>query len=448
MNSKYCDQFHRWLEDRNPGQAEFIQAVKDVTDDVYSLLEAQPPYQKQQVLYRLAEPDRIISFRVTWQDDAGEVRVNRGWRVQHNGAIGPYKGGIRFHPHVNESILKFLAFEQTFKNALTGLPIGGGKGGADFDPKGCSDAEIMRFCQSFMSELYRHIGENTDIPAGDINVGQREIGYMFGQYRRLSNQFAGAMTGKDIEFGGSEVRLEATGFGLVYFVEEMLEARGETLENKRIAISGAGNVALHAALKACGEGARIITLSSSRGVYHNPDGIDARLVQEALDNGNADSTEVLQDMAERCGGDWHDNKKPWQFDCDIALPCATQNELDEEDALALIDQSVLLIAEGANMPCTNAATRRFREAGILHAPGKASNAGGVALSGLEMTQNASFTQMEYEELDTQLKAIMRGIHRQCMQHGELDDGHVNYHLGANIAAFKRVANAILAQGVI
>jgi len=448
MNSQYCEQFHQWLEERNPGQDEFIQAVKDVTNDLYGLLDEQPLLQEQQVLYRLAEPDRIISFRVTWHDDNGQVRVNRGWRVQHSGAIGPYKGGIRFHPHVNESVLKFLAFEQTFKNALTGLPIGGGKGGADFNPRDCSDAEIMRFCQAFMSELYRHIGENTDIPAGDINVGQREIGYLFGQYRRLANQFAGALTGKDIEFGGSEVRLEATGFGLIYFVEEMLAAHDKTLEGKRVAISGAGNVALHAAFKACEEGAKIITLSSSRGVYHNPEGINPGLVKEALDDGNEDSTEVLQNMAERCGGHWHDNKKPWHFDCDIALPCATQNELDEEDAMALIDKSILLIAEGANMPCTNAATRRFYEAGILHAPGKASNAGGVALSGLEMTQNASFTQMGYEELDSQLKTIMRGIHQQCVEQGGLHDGYVNYHLGANIAAFKRVSNAVLAQGLI
>jgi glutamate dehydrogenase (NADP+) len=448
MNNAYCDQFHQWLEDRNPGQPEFIQAVKDVTEDIYLLMDKHPEFQEQQLLYRLAEPDRIISFRVTWQDDSGEVRVNRGWRVQHNGAIGPYKGGIRFHPHVNESVLKFLAFEQTFKNALTGLPIGGGKGGANFDSTGCSENEIMRFCQAFMSELYRHIGENTDIPAGDINVGQREIGYLFGQYRRLSNKFAGALTGKDIEFGGSEVRLEATGFGLVYFVEEMLAARDETLDGKRIAISGAGNVALHAAHKACEEGAKIITLSSSRGVYHNPDGINPQLVKEALDDGKFDSTEVLKDMADRCGGKWHDGGKPWQFECDIALPCATQNELDEDDAAALIDQSILLIAEGANMPCTAKATKRFCEAGILHAPGKASNAGGVALSGLEMTQNASFTQMGYEELDRELKTIMREIHRQCMADGEGQNGQVDYHLGANIAAFKRVASAILAQGVI
>jgi len=448
MGQNYCKEFHDWLEENNAHQPEFIQAVKELTHDIYYLIDDNRDFQRQNLLYRLAEPDRVLSFRVSWEDDDGIVHVNRGWRIQHCGSLGPYKGGLRFHPSVNESILKFLAFEQTFKNALTGLPIGGGKGGANFNPKNCSEREIMRFCQAFMSELYRHIGENTDVPAGDINVGQREIGYLFGQYRRLANQFSGTLTGKDTEFGGSEVRLEATGFGLIYFVENMLQETKESIENKRIAISGAGNVAAHAALKACERGAKVISLSSSKGCYINEDGIPMNNVRETLLK-PGDSSEKLQKIAEQAGGEWHEGKNPWHWECDIALPCATQNELDENCAKMLIDNGVKWVAEGANMPTTEAAIACFANAEVAHAPGKASNAGGVALSGLEMAQNSGFAQWGYKTLDKRLKDIMQTIHGQCVEHGQqADQEFINYRLGANIAAFKRISRSIMAQGVL
>ncbi|WP_231745325.1 MULTISPECIES: NADP-specific glutamate dehydrogenase [Microbulbifer] len=440
------EDFVDWVESRNPNEPEFIQAVRDLACDVYDSYSENTAWQSAKILHRLSESDRIITFRVCWEDDEGEVHVNRGWRVQHCGAIGPYKGGIRFHPSVNASILKFLAFEQTFKNALTGLPIGGGKGGSDFDPRGRSDREIMRFCQAFMDELYRHIGENTDVPAGDINVGQREIGYLFGQYRRLANTFSGALTGKDIEFGGSHVRLEATGYGLIYFLRCMLARRDQDLEGLDVAISGAGNVALHAAQKATELGAKVITLSSSKGVLHNSEGIPAEEIDRVIDL-RMDSTELLQEIRKKSGGDWHEGEKPWQFSCDIALPCATQNELDGDDAEALAQSQCLIVAEGANMPCTETAISVFKEKRVLHAPGKASNAGGVALSGLEMAQNASFSRWEQQRLDQQLLEIMQDIHSQCVEHAGEHDGYVDYHRGANIAAFYRVANAVLAQGV-
>nr|WP_255775522.1 NADP-specific glutamate dehydrogenase [Microbulbifer sediminum] len=440
------EEFRRWLKERNPGEEEFLQAVDDLATDVFSLYTQNQDWYDACVLLHLCEADRIISFRVCWEDDNGAVHVNRGWRVQYCGAIGPYKGGIRFHPTVNESILKFLAFEQTFKNALTGLPIGGGKGGADFDPRGRSDREIMRFCQAFMDELYRHIGENTDVPAGDINVGRREIGYLFGQYRRLANTFSGALTGKDIEFGGSHVRMEATGYGLVYFLRCMLAQRNQELGGQVVAVSGAGNVALHAAQKAVQLGAKVVSLSSSRGALYYRDGIPRELIEKALDH-RAGSTELLTGMADACGGEWHKGSTPWSFPCDIALPCATQNELDGNDARALIENGVKMVAEGANMPCTAGAIEAFQKARIPHAPGKASNAGGVALSGLEMAQNASFTRWEQERLNEQLVEIMQDIHRQCIAEEQGEKDYINYHRGANLAAFRRVASAVYAQGV-
>ncbi|WP_237063591.1 NADP-specific glutamate dehydrogenase [Microbulbifer zhoushanensis] len=445
-NDESLEQFRQWVKQRNPGEEEFLQAIDDVAGDVFSLYREKSEWYDACVLPRLCEADRIISFRVCWEDDNGDIHVNRGWRVQYCGAIGPYKGGIRFHPTVNESILKFLAFEQTFKNALTGLPIGGGKGGADFDPRGRSDREIMRFCQAFMDELYRHIGENTDVPAGDINVGRREIGYMFGQYRRLANTFSGALTGKDIEFGGSHVRMEATGYGLVYFLRCMLAKRDEEVDGQVIAISGAGNVALHAALKAGHLGATVVSLSSSKGALYCKNGIPQELIEEAMDH-RAGSTKLLTRMADAGGGEWHQGARPWHFPCDIALPCATQNELDGDDARALIENGVTLVAEGANMPCTAEAVEAFHKACVPHAPGKASNAGGVALSGLEMAQNASFTRWDQERLNQQLLEIMQDIHRQCIADVEGDDGYINYHRGANLAAFRRVASAVYAQGI-
>lgn len=444
-DNEACAELLKWVEERSPGQQEFLEAFREVASDVYADVEANPSYQRNAVLKRLSEPDRIISFRVVWEDDEHKVHINRGWRVQHCNAIGPYKGGIRFHPTVNESILKFLAFEQTFKNALTGLPIGGGKGGSDFDPRGRSDAEIMRFCQAFMTELHRHIGERTDVPAGDINVGSREIGYLFGQYRRLVNRFAGSMTGKDIEFGGSHVRVEATGFGLIYFVEEMLKTQGDSLEGKRVLISGAGNVATHAALKAIEQGACVLSLSSSQGVLISDSGFTAEQIESVMGiDGN--STECLQTLLEKPGISWEDDAKPWTLKADIALPCATQNELDKDDAQQLNDNGVSLVAEGANMPCTAEAIDVFEEQNILHAPGKASNAGGVALSGLEMHQNAQFSQLPFDQLDDELKKVMSTIHRQCVDYGKQGD-RVSYRLGANRAAFRRVAETLVSQGL-
>lgn len=434
-----------WVQERSEGQVEFHEAYREVVTDVMADVENNEVYQRNAVLQRLSEPDRIISFRVVWEDDQQKIHVNRGWRVQHCNAIGPYKGGIRFHPTVNESILKFLAFEQTFKNALTGLPIGGGKGGSDFDPKGRSDAEIMRFCQAFMTELYRHIGERTDVPAGDINVGSREIGYLFGQHRRLVNRFAGSMTGKDIEFGGSHVRVEATGFGLIYFVEEMLKAQNDSLAGKRISISGAGNVATHAALKATEQGAKVLTLSSSQGVLKADQGLSLEQIQRVM-SAQGSSTERLKALLDDDGMSWQENARPWDVPVDIALPCATQNELNGEDAATLIEHSVLLVAEGANMPCTTEAIDCFEQQQIPHAPGKASNAGGVALSGLEMNQNAQFSQFSYNHLDDQLKQVMIRIHGQCLEFGQQGDD-LSYRRGANRAAFQRIAESLVSQGV-
>lgn len=445
MSATTPQEFYQWLEQRNPNQTEFNQAVQELFKDLFPLVAENRDYERQKILQRLTEPDRIISFRVCWEDDGGELHVNRGYRVQHCGVLGPYKGGIRFHPSVNESVLKFLAFEQTFKNALTMLPLGGGKGGADFDPKGRSDREIMRFCQAFMNELYRHIGENTDVPAGDINVGSREIGFLFGHYRRLANNFSGSLTGKDIEFGGSHIRTEATGFGLVYFVENMLSQVDEKLSDKTVAVSGAGNVALHAALKATEKNARVITLSNSNGCIYHKEGISQSMLKKLL---NSSGRPDLEQLASDIGGQWHEGEKPWRFACDIALPCGTQNELDEEDAKHLVELGCQFLAEGANMPCTEKAIDVLNKAELANAPGKASNAGGVALSGLEMSQNASFSSLTHNELDEKLKDIMENIHEQCVTHSDTQKGDwVNYRKGANIAAFNRVAASMLSQGI-
>jgi glutamate dehydrogenase (NADP+) len=446
MTKSELNEFEAWLVARNPNQPEFIQAVSEIVNDLQHDLIGNKEFEQQKVLQRLAEPERVISFRVCWEDDEGGIRVNRGYRIQHSGLLGPYKGGLRFHPSVNESILKFLAFEQTFKNALTGLPMGGGKGGADFDPKGRSDREIMRFCQAFMNELYRHIGENIDVPAGDINVGKKEIGYLFGQYRRLANRFTGTLTGKDIEFGGSHVRTEATGFGLIYFLNFMLKEVDDSLEGKKINISGAGNVALHAALKAIENNACVRTISNSQGTLFIENGFKSSTIKNLLERSERPNLEQLADELKAV---WKENSKPWEFECDVALPCGTQNELTDKDAEALVSNKCRWLAEGANMPCTDEAIKVLNDAHIFNAPGKASNAGGVALSGLEMSQNAGFTRKGYDELDSELKSIMQTIHAQCLAHGKNDDegDWINYRAGANKAAFKRVSSALVAQGI-
>jgi glutamate dehydrogenase (NADP+) len=432
---------------RNPGQPEFVQAVQEVSEDIFDFMADKEEYHQQQILRRIAEPDRVVSFRVCWEDDAGSIRVQRGWRVQNNNAIGPYKGGLRFHPSVTESVLKFLAFEQTFKNALTGLPMGGGKGGSNFNPKGKSVREIMRFCQSFMTELYRHIGADIDVPAGDIGVGGREIGYMFGQYKRITNQFTGVLTGKGLEYGGSMIRPEATGYGAVYFLENMLKHKGEGLEGKTAVVSGSGNVATHAAEKLVQLGAKPVTLSDSGGFIHDPDGF----TQEKIDWVKTHKTHRrgrIEDYAkEFTGSTFHAGKTPWEVACDVALPCATQNELPVEGARSLIANGCIAVSEGANMPTTLDGVHAFKDAKTLFAPGKAANAGGVAVSGLEMSQNSERRSWKIEELQTMLRDIMDGIHGRCLEYGERD-GHVDYVKGANIAGFKKVADAMLAFGVV
>lgn len=435
------------VQQRDPDQPEYYQAVEEVLTSVWPLIRQQPLYRSSGLLERLLEPERIVIFRVPWVDDRGEVQVNRGYRVQMNSAIGPYKGGLRFHPSVNLSVLKFLAFEQTFKNALTTLPLGSGKGGADFDPKGKSDMEVMRFCQSFMSELYRHIGADLDVPAGDIGVGAREVGYMFGMYRKLANQFTGTFTGKGYAFGGSLMRPEATGYGLIYFVEEML-CHGECrLEGMQVAISGSGNVAQYAAQKAMEQGARVVTLSDSEGTVYNPDGFTLEQWQflQRLKN---EQRGRIDELAEHYHLEYSVGSKPWQYPCDVALPCATQNELNETDARNLVDNGCRLVAEGANMPCTPEAVEYFQQAEILYAPGKASNAGGVACSGLEMTQNAQRLHWTAGEVDEKLHNIMQSIHHACMHFGQDKKGRIDYLRGANVAGFIKVAEAMLAQGVV
>jgi glutamate dehydrogenase (NADP+) len=442
------DEFMAGVVRRNPGEIEFHQAVFEVAQDIFTYIRDKQIYHSAQILRRLAEPDRIISFRVCWEDDEGNIRVQRGFRVQNSNAIGPYKGGLRFHRSVNQSILKFLAFEQTFKNSLTGLPMGGAKGGSDFNPKGKSEREIMRFCQSFMTELYRHVGEDTDVPAGDIGVGAREIGYMFGQYKRISNRYVGVLTGKGLEWGGSLIRTEATGYGLLYFVEEMLKYRTERVEGKRVVISGAGNVALHAAEKAIVMEATVLTVSDSTGFLHDPDGIDSEKIKW-LKNCKFHGDGKLEGYCEVYPkATFYPGERPWRIPCDIALPCATQNEITTNDARMLIDNGVSLVAEGANMPTENDAIKLFREARILFGPAKAANAGGVAVSGLEMSQNSQHLYWKEDQLRTLLREVMLNIHSRCLQYGLQEDGYVDYARGANIAGFKKVADAMLAFGVV
>ncbi|AMO71181.1 NADP-specific glutamate dehydrogenase [Sphingorhabdus sp. M41] len=440
--------FMEGVKKRNPGQPEFCQAVQEVAMDIFDFIEDKEAYHTAQILRRIAEPDRVVSFRVCWEDDNHCVRVQRGFRVQNNNAIGPYKGGIRFHPSVTESVLKFLAFEQTFKNSLTGLPMGGGKGGANFNPKGKSDAEVMRFCQSFMTELYRHIGPDTDVPAGDIGVGGREIGYMFGQYKRITNRWEGVLTGKGMEYGGSQMRPEATGYGAVYFMENMLKHRNDAIAGKTAVISGSGNVATHAAEQITKQGGKVLTLSDSGGFIHDPDGID----QEKIDWVKHHKTHTRGRISEYAdhftGASYHDGARPWSVPCDLALPCATQNELNEEEARELVANGVIAVSEGANMPTTLDGVHVFHDARIMYGPGKAANAGGVAVSGLEMSQNAERISWNHERLGEMLTELMEGIHGKCVEYGDQGDGYVDYVKGANIAGFKKVADAMLAYGVV
>ena len=440
--------FVEGVKKRNPGQPEFVQAVQEVAEDIYDFMEDKEAYHKAQILRRIAEPDRVISFRVCWQDDAGNVRVQRGWRIQNNNSIGPYKGGIRFHPSVTESVLKFLAFEQTFKNALTGLPMGGGKGGSNFNPKGKSDNEVMRFCQSFMIELYRHIGADIDVPAGDIGVGGREIGYMFGQYKRITNEFTGVLTGKGLEYGGSLIRTEATGYGATYFLQNMLATKGNSLEGKTAVISGSGNVATHAAEKVTQLGGKVVTLSDSAGFIHEPDGLTQGKINWIKDLKNKRRGRISEYADHFTGATFHEGTTPWNVPCDVALPCATQNELMGADAEMLIKNGCIAVSEGANMPTDLAGVHVFKKAKILFAPGKAANAGGVAVSGLEMSQNSARISWKEDELQKLLLDIMAGIHTRCVEYGTDKDGHTDYVKGANIAGFKKVADAMLAYGVV
>ncbi|WP_324731407.1 NADP-specific glutamate dehydrogenase [Pseudomonas paeninsulae] len=445
--SESADHFLARLKQRDPDQPEFHQAVEEVLRSLWPFLQANPRYLQSGIVERMVEPERAILFRVPWVDDQGRVQVNRGYRVQMSSAIGPYKGGLRFHPSVNLGVLKFLAFEQVFKNSLTSLPMGGGKGGSDFDPKGKSDNEVMRFCQSFMSELYRHIGADLDVPAGDIGVGAREIGYMYGQYKRLANQFSSVLTGKGIAYGGSLIRPEATGFGCVYFAEEMLKGRGRTIDDLRVAISGSGNVAQYAARKVMDLGGKVISLSDSEGTLYAEAGLSEEQWQHLMELKNLRRGR-LSEMAEQSGLQFIAGQRPWHLPCDVALPCATQNELNAEDARSLLRNGCFCVAEGANMPSTLDAVDLFIDAEILYAPGKASNAGGVAVSGLEMSQNAMRLHWTAGEVDERLHGIMQSIHHACIGYGTEPNGFVNYVKGANIAGFVKVADAMLAQGVV
>lgn len=433
---------------KNGHEPEFLQAVQEVAETVIPFIEENPKYKEHKILDRIVEPERVLMFRVPWIDDEGEVQVNRGFRIEMNSAIGPYKGGLRFHPSVNLSILKFLAFEQVFKNSLTTLPMGGGKGGSDFDPKGKSDNEVMRFCQSFMTELARHIGPDTDVPAGDIGVGGREIGYLFGQYKRLRNEFTGVLTGKGHNWGGSLIRPEATGYGNVYFANQMLETKGESFSGKVVTISGSGNVAQYACEKATELGAKVVTMSDSGGFIYDADGIDADKLAFIKDLKNVRRGRIKEYTEQYPGAEYHEGKRPWSMKCDIALPCATQNELDGAEAQALVDNGAICVSEGANMPSTPEAIEVFHKHKILFAPGKASNAGGVATSGLEMSQNSLRLSWTREEVDTRLHNIMKEIHKSCVQYGQDADGFVDYVKGANIAGFVKVADAMIDQGVV
>ena len=433
---------------RNGNEPEFMQAVEEVAETVIPYIVNKDIYHGKNILLRMVEPERVISFRVCWVDDQGEIQVNRGYRVQMNSAIGPYKGGLRFHPTVDLSILKFLAFEQVFKNSLTTLPMGGGKGGSDFDPKGKSDNEIMRFCHSFMSELFRHIGPNTDVPAGDIGVGGREIGYLFGKYKRLSNEFTGVLTGKGVSWGGSLIRPEATGYGTVYFAQNMLATKGDDLTNKTVVISGSGNVAQFAAEKSIQLGAKVLTMSDSSGYIYDSEGIDDEKLKHIMTLKNVQRKRISEYCIKYPNSEFVKGKTPWATKCDIALPCATQNELDLNDAKVLLKNGCVCVSEGANMPSTKDAVHEFQKAKILFAPGKASNAGGVATSGLEMTQNSLRYNWSREEVDEKLKDIMMDIHDSCIEYGSDDNGYVDYVKGANIAGFVKVADAMLAQGIV
>lgn len=441
-------QFMQFVSDRNTNEVEFLQAVKEVAETVIPFVENHPKYFGKQLLERMTEAERIIIFRVTWLDDTGNIKVNRGYRVQMSSAIGPYKGGLRFHPTVNLSVLKFLAFEQVFKNSLTTLPMGGGKGGSDFNPKGKSDNEIMRFCQSFMTELVKHIGSDTDVPAGDIGVGAREIGYLFGQYKRIRNEFTGVLTGKGIAYGGSLIRPEATGYGVIYFTENMLSEKGESLKGKKIVISGSGNVAQYAAQKAIQSGAKVLTMSDSSGYILDESGIDLEKLAFIMELKNEKRARISDYTKQYPEAKYFEGKKPWSISCEIALPCATQNEIQEQDAKDLVKNGCICVTEGANMPSSIEAVNVFQESKILFSPGKASNAGGVATSGLEMTQNSMRLSWSSDEVDQRLKTIMKNIHQTCIKYGKQPDGYIDYVKGANIAGFVKVADAMLAQGVV
>ena len=444
---KIITDFMDQVRARNPHQPEFLQAVQEVAETVLPYIAQQDIYYGKNLLLRMVEPERFVSFRVAWVDDSGEIQVNRGYRIQMNSAIGPYKGGLRFHPTVNASILKFLAFEQVFKNSLTSLPMGGGKGGSDFDPKGKSDDEVMRFCHHFMAELFRHIGPNRDVPAGDIGVGAREVGYLFGMYKKIQNEFTGVLTGKGLSWGGSLIRPEATGYGAVYFAKNMLASQKKGLDGKTVLISGAGNVAQHACEKAIQEGAKVLTLSDSSGFIHDPTGIDADKLAYVKELKNVKRGRINEYVDQYPVATYHSGKRPWLIPADIAFPCATQNELNGAEAKALLKNGTICVVEGANMPCTPDAIKAFLDARILYAPGKASNAGGVAISGLEMSQNSLRLSWTREEVDQRLQDIMRKIFDSCVKYG-MEDGYLNCVKGANIAGFVKVADAMLAQGVI
>lgn len=446
--TEFIENFMAAIIAKDPLEKEFHQAVHEVVESLAPFLIQNPIYMKARILERIAEPERVIIFRVPWVDDRGEVQINRGYRVQMNSAIGPYKGGIRFHASVNLSILKFLAFEQTFKNSLTSLPMGGGKGGSDFNPKGKSDNEVMRFCQSFMTELTRHIGPDTDVPAGDIGVGGREVGYMYGQYKRLRNEFTGTFTGKGLNWGGSPLRPEATGYGTTYFAQEMLGTIGEEIAGKTVAISGSGNVAQFAVEKVTDLGGKVVTLSDSNGYIYDPEGISPEKLEYVKELKNIYRGRIYEYAKEYPGAQYFEGQRPWGVPCQIAMPCATQNELDGNDAAQLLKNGCICVSEGANMPSTPEAIKLFQDNKILYAPGKASNAGGVATSGLEMTQNSMRLSWTREEVDARLHSIMKNIHETCVRYGKNSDGYVNYVKGANISGFLKVANAMLAQGIV
>ncbi len=441
------EEFMALIKAKNPGEREYHQAVHEVAESLIPYIEEHPHYKEAKVLERIAEPERVIIFRVPWQDDKGVIQINRGFRIEMNSAIGPYKGGLRFHPTVNLGILKFLAFEQVFKNSLTSLPLGGGKGGSDFDPKGKSDNEVMHFCQSFMSELYRHIGPNTDIPAGDIGVGGREIGYMFGQYKRLKNEFTGVLTGKSPNWGGSLIRPEATGYGATYIAQEMMKLQNESFKGKTVAVSGSGNVAQFATQKVTELGGMVVSLSDSSGSIYDPKGIDKEKLEYVMYLKNVKRGRI-KEYAEKYNAEYMEGQRPWSVKCDVAIPSATENEINQEEAKTLVSNGCKVVSEGANMPCTPEAMAVFQDKRVLYAPGKAANAGGVAVSGLEMTQNSMRMPWTREEVDSRLQIIMKSIHSACVKYGKRDDGSIDYVKGSNIAGFVKVADSMIAQGAV